>query len=243
MTKRNDRKKTLEMMSSIPARMEQLRYEAKNRDGVIPQIIDPYTDPIVKPQIDYAEKNYKLVKRYTPGPLDTPFDHTTRYQTRLVDFMGNDSFEPVVGNQQILYTYTVSGGSKLIITNFCFWADLYLVPAFDYPVFAEKMEFFGLFDFVISVNGKIPGDITYATQSELVRHEGWTILSNDPERDSNPNHGGIVFPVGSRQKIQIIFRNHMYAYGAVGIYGVLRKVANVGFRLRGFLSSVNQEEK
>jgi len=229
-----NRKKTLEMMSSIPARMEQIRYEAKKHGGVLP-VEDQIYKPTSEIDKDYIKKHYDLIKRVTPGPLDTPFDQVTRYRTYIAI---GPSFTPVAGTQMLLWEYKVPAGSRLIINGFCFWADVWDAPVVNYPVFAEPMEFFGLFNFVILVNGRLPGDITYATQNPNIRSDGWTILSKDIERDSLSNLGGTTIPCASGSKIQVFFRNGFYAY-AVGI----RQIRNVGFRLRGFLSPVNPEEK
>lgn len=244
-----NRKKTLEMMSSIPARMEQIRYEAKKHGGIIPQIAEPGLPgpvPIQDPKIDpdYIKKHYNLIKRITPGPLDTHFDHTIRLRT--YNAIVPVSFNPVAGNEQLFWSYRVPQGSRLIIQQFLFFAEVDESPAIPYLVLAEPHEFFSMIDFTIKVNGRTPGDITYepvTIAGASAQFDGWSILSKDIHGDS-PNRGGVVFPALSNELIEISVRNRVYSYAYVyPNQQTVRRIWYVGCRIKGFTSPVNPEEK
>lgn len=244
MAKRNNRRKTLEIMSSIPSRMEQIKHETKKHGGAIPQIIDPeipYSEPIAKPEIDYSEKNYKLVKRYTPGPLDTIFD--------LFGVIGTENpvgaFIPAAGAQLTLKQYNVPAGQRLILNQYCFFILVDESPAINYPVCAAPLELMTTTcqlraDFLIYSNGKVPGYLAHSVNTTGLNAEieGIACLTENPNEASYPIHGGMNLSFNSGSKLEIVFRNYLYAYGGAGRYW-----SGVGYRIRGFLSPVNPEEK
>jgi len=240
-----NRKKTLEMMSSIPARMEQIRYEAKKHGGVLPAVDRVYKPtPLVRPEIDdlYLKQNYDLVKRFTPGPLDTLFDHTVLLGTATDD--KPPVFTPAAGTQIVMWSYRVPPGQRFILNQYTFGALIDNEPVVEYNEFARPFEFLSPIagvDFLILANGKVPMNATYGLTNAAgvnITIEGWACMSTTPISDSNPNYGGIIIPFPSGTKIDIIFRNHGYTYASV-----LRDIVAVFCKLRGFLSPVNPEEK
>jgi len=249
-----NRYKTSRLVSSVPSRLSQIAHERERglvqAEAGVPLPIGP----IVKPEIDYDKKHYNLVKSVTPGPLDTQFDKFGIITTHGFGGIGA-TFRPAAGNQITIHSFRIPVGQRLILSQYCFFMLVDERPAIINPVLASPLELHDIMqlwlaraDFLILVNGIVPGDMTYTralavdflgnvTQSE--DREGFTCLTENPNEASDPNHGGISFSFGGGSLIEVIFRNRTYAFGQPNT----RMWVGVGFRFRGFLSPVNPEEK
>lgn len=231
---------TSNILTTPRARMEQVAHsEVYARDGSDRML--PGVSSIEKPEIDYNEKEYKLIKEYTPGPVDTIFD--------LFGMLSSISpaggvFTPIAGQRRLLREYVVPASMRLVINQYCFFILVDDTPASNHPVCASPFEMLSLAncnaysDFVIYSNGKVPGNMAYSVNQIESETEGFVCLTSNPNEASIPSHGGmhIMFDPGTR--LEIYFRNYSYAFGLPNT----RRWEGLGYRLRGFLTPVDVRE-
>jgi len=228
--------------------MQNALLEMPGRKG-IDNIQDPGIPGRISAVNDPEEKHFNLVRRLTQSANDIPFFHVTRYALpdQILITPGTLITPRVLlGAEQNLYTKRVPSQQKMVIDRFqCFIiVTRGGVPAHGYATadteFAYPLEFYNMFDFKLSFNGRIPTDISYSDDHPdppfpagyNTRNEGWSILTEDITRDVSPYLGSNVVVAPGGSLVEVSVRNRQYTYANAGY----RFVVYLGIAIGGFFS-------
>ena len=199
-------------------------FDAQNRPSAIEtsKNAPPNDDLISK----FTQQNYEVHKRHTPGPGDTIFD-----ETAVRDYVAG-----VVGTRINILTFPVPAQQSLIIQKYIFFVIVDNSPATPAArnVLAGPFEYMNNFRFYLSGNSVAKmKSLFFVTLAGpvLVYNDGFVTLSQDPERDSDPNYGAVVVPFEKGSLLEI---NLEYT-GALNLI-TQRLPLYFGARLRGFLT-------
>lgn len=177
---------------------------------------------------------------YIPKKGDHHFDYVGRFAFTLIGLPNWLAF--AAGAEWTIFRAIIPNGQNAIIQKYCFWTVVDETPAIPYPVLASPVEFFNDFHYRLTINRNLPLDqrawvatpAAFANPNANNYTDGCYINSQDPERDSNPNSGGIniIAPGGSDIQVRCI---KISAAATPFIYG--RVPLQFFCRLRGFLTT------